>query len=80
MKSRENAALVEEFRALREAVYKELIDAADGLEQKVAMGAGQAILLDELARIERDFRDERRRDYFRSPLRKVADAATRDAS
>jgi len=43
------------------------------------MGSGQTILLDELARIERDFRNERRRDYFRSPLRKVADAAIRDA-
>jgi len=75
----ENAALVEEFRAPREAAYREIIDAANGLRQKAAMGAGQTILLDELARIERDFRNERRRDYFRSPLRKVADAAIRDA-
>jgi DNA-binding transcriptional regulator PaaX len=75
----ENAALVEEFRALREAAYRELIDAADGLRQKATMGAGQTSLLDGLARIERDFRNERRRDYFRSPLRKVADAAIRDA-
>jgi hypothetical protein len=71
----ENAALVEEFRALRETAYRELIDAAGS----AAMGAGRTVLLDELARIERDFRNERRRDYFRSPLRKVADAAIREA-
>jgi hypothetical protein len=75
----ENAALVEEFRVLREAAYRELIDAADGLMQRAETGVGQTVLLDELARIERDFRNERRRDYFRSPLRKVADAAIRDA-
>jgi len=40
---------------------------------------GRALLLEELARIERDFRAERRRDYFRSPLRKGADAAIREA-
>jgi chromate transport protein ChrA len=44
-----------------------------------AMGAGQTTLLDGLARLERDLRNERRRDYFRSPLRKMADAAIRDA-
>lgn len=75
----ENAALVEEFRVLREAAYRELIDSADGLRRKAAVGAGQTMLLEELARIERDYRTERRRDYFRSPLRKVADAAIREA-
>jgi hypothetical protein len=75
----ENAALVEEFRGLREAAYGELIDAADELRRKAGMEVGRALLLEELARIERDFRAERRRDYFRSPLRKVADAAIRDA-
>ena len=75
----ENAALVEEFRSLREAAYGELIDAADDLRQKAEMGAGETMLLEELARIDRDFRNERRRDYFRSPLRKAADAAIREA-
>ena len=75
----ENAALVEEFRALREAAYRGLIDAADGLRRKAAMGAGRAVLLEDLAKIERGFRTERRRDYFRSPLRKAADAAIREA-
>ena len=75
----ENADLVEEFRALREAAYRELIDAADGLRRKASMGDGRTMLLEELARLERGFRNERRRDYFRSPLRKVADSAIREA-
>jgi hypothetical protein len=36
-------------------------------------------LAEELARVERGFRAERRRDYFRSPLRKEAEAAIRAA-
>jgi DNA-binding transcriptional regulator PaaX len=75
----ENRSLVEEFRALREAAYRELIDSAGKLKRKAAIGAGGTVLLEELARIERDFRTERRRDYFRSPLRKVAEAAIREA-
>ena len=75
----EDRALVEEFRALREAVYRELIDTAGKLRRKAAIGAGGTVLREGLARIERDFRIERRRDYFRSPLRKVADAAIREA-
>jgi hypothetical protein len=43
------------------------------------MGAGETMLLEELARIERGFRAERRRDYFRSPFRKAADASIREA-
>ncbi len=35
--------------------------------------------MEELAVLERDFRAERRRDYFRSPLRKAAGAAIREA-
>jgi DNA-binding transcriptional regulator PaaX len=75
----ENKALVEEFRALREAAYRDLVDAAGKLRRKVTIGADGTALLEELAKIERDFRTERRRDYFRSPLRKVADAAIREA-
>jgi DNA-binding transcriptional regulator PaaX len=75
----EDRALVEEFRALREAAYRDLVDAAGKLRRKVAVGADGMALLEELAKIERDFRTERRRDYFRSPLRKVADAAIREA-
>jgi hypothetical protein len=75
----ESAALAEEFRGLREAAYGELIDAADELRRKAEVGAGETMLLEELARIDRAFRNERRQDYFRSPLRKVADAAIREA-
>jgi hypothetical protein len=75
----ENRSLVEEFRALREAAYRELIDSAGELSRKATIGAGETVLLEELARLERDFRTERRRDYFRSALRKVADAAIREA-
>ena len=75
----ENAALAEEFRGLREAAYGELIDAADELRRKAEMGDGETMLLEELARIDRAFRNERRRDYSRSPLRKVAAAAIREA-
>jgi DNA-binding transcriptional regulator PaaX len=75
----EDRELVEEFRASREAAYSELIAAAEKLRRKATLGADGTALLEELAGIERDFRAERRRDYFRSPLRKVADAAIRDA-
>jgi hypothetical protein len=75
----EDRALVAGFRALREAVYRELIDTAGKFRRKAAIGAGGTVHLEELARIERDFRIERRRDYFRSPLRKVADTAIREA-
>jgi DNA-binding transcriptional regulator PaaX len=75
----EDRALVEEFRASREAAYSDLIEAAERLRQKAVLVADGTSLLEELAGIERDFRAERRRDYFRSPLRKVADAAIRDA-
>ena len=75
----EGRALVEEFRASREAAYRDLIEAATKLRRKAAFGADGAALLEELAGLERDFRAERRRDYFRSPLRKAAGAAIREA-
>ncbi|MDP9410232.1 MAG: adenoviridae leader/packaging 3 family protein [Actinomycetota bacterium] len=75
----ERNALVEEFHASREAAYRDLIEAATKLGRKAAFGADGAGLLEELAGLERDFRAERRRDYFRSPLRKTAAAAIREA-
>ena len=56
----ENRSLVEEFRALREAAYRDLIDSAGELSRKATIGAGETGLLEELTRIERDFRTERR--------------------
>jgi hypothetical protein len=73
----EGKSLVEEFRASREAAYKDLIPAADRLRRKAALGSDAASLLEELGKIEREFRAERRRDYFRSPLRNEAAAALR---
>ena len=75
----EGTALVEEFRASREAAYRGLIEAAEKLRRKAAFGVGGAALFEELAGIEREFRAERRRDYFRSPLRKEADETIREA-
>jgi hypothetical protein len=73
----EGKSLVEEFRASREAAYKDLISAADRLRRKAALGSDTASLLEELGKMEREFRAERRRDYFRSPLRNEAAAALR---
>ena len=73
----EGKSLVEEFRASREAAYKDLISAVDRLRRKAALGSDAASLLEELGKIERKFRAERRRDYFRSPLRNEAAAALR---
>ena len=73
----EGKSLVEEFRASREAAYKDLIAAAGHLRRKAALGSDTASLLEELGKVEREFRAERRRDYFRSPLRNEAAAALR---
>lgn len=75
----EGRGLVERFRASREEAYGALIEAAVRLRRKAALGAGGVPLAEELSRIERDFRAERRRDYFRSPLRKEAEGEIRAA-
>ena len=74
----EDRSLVEEFRAPREAAYKRLIEAADRLRRKATLGSDRALLLEELRKIEREFRAERRRDYFRSPLRNEAAMVLRE--
>jgi hypothetical protein len=75
----EGRELAARFRASREEAYGTLIEAAGKLRRKVELGAGGPSLAEELARIERGFRAERRRDYFRSPLRKEAAGAIRAA-
>ncbi len=75
----EDRDLVEEFRASREAAYRALIEAAERLRRKAALGSDGAPLVEELEKIEREFRAERRRDYFRSPLRKEAAESLRTA-
>ena len=76
--SRENEALVEAFRSSREEAYRALIANAKRIQRKAELGGSQG-LLEELDKLEREFRAERRRDYFRSPLRKEAAAALKAA-
>jgi hypothetical protein len=73
----EEAELVEAFRSSREEAYRTIIAEAERLRRKAEMGGGA--LLEPLGKLERDFRTERRRDYFRSPLRSEAAAALRAA-
>jgi DNA-binding transcriptional regulator PaaX len=75
----EGQALAERFRASREEAYRGLIEAATKLRNKAALGADGAGMGEELVRIERLFRAERRRDYFRSPLRREAERTIRAA-
>ena len=51
---------------------------ADRLRRKAELG-GSATLPEQLGKLEREFRAERRRDYFRSPLRTEAAAALKAA-
>jgi hypothetical protein len=74
----EEAELVGDFRASREEAYRAIIAGAERIRRKAQMGGGQA-LLEQLGKLEREYRLERRRDYFRSPLRGKAAAALRAA-
>jgi len=73
----EEAELVEEFRSSREEAYRSITAEAERLRRKAQMGGGA--LLEQLGKLERGFRAERRRDYFRSPLRLEAADALRAA-
>jgi hypothetical protein len=76
--SGENRELVETFRSSREEAYTTIIEGAKRIRRKAELAGGRT-LLDELAKLEREFRMERRRDYFRSPLRKEAASALKAA-
>ncbi len=76
--SAEGRELVEAFRSSREEAYRALIAGAERIRRKAELGGGGS-LLEELGKLERKFRAERRRDYFRSPLRKEAAAALKTA-
>jgi len=52
----ENKDLVEAFRAAREEDYREVIEGAEPIRRKVPLGAERASLLEEVAKIEREFR------------------------
>ena len=72
----EEAELVEAFRSSREEAYRAIIVRAERLRRKAQMGAS---VLEQLGKLERGFRAERRRDYFRSPLRLEATEALKAA-
>ena len=74
----EEAKLVATFRASREEAYRAIVAGAERVRRKAEMGGGAA-LAEQLGKLEREFRAERRRDYFRSPLRAEAAAALKAA-
>jgi len=74
----EERELVETFRSSREEAYRSIIAGADRLRRKAELGGG-ATLPEQLGKLEREFRAERRRDYFRSPLRTEAATALKAA-
>jgi hypothetical protein len=73
----EEAELVETFRSSREEAYKAIIARAERLRRKAQMDGGA--LSERLRKLEREFRAERRRNYFRSPLRGEAAEALKAA-
>jgi hypothetical protein len=73
----EEAELVGAFRSSREEAYRTIIAGAERIRRKAEMG-GRA-LSEQLGKLEREFRAERRRDYFRSPLRLEAAGALKAA-
>ena len=73
----EEGELVEAFRSSREEAYRTIIAEAERLRRKVQMGGGA--LSEQLGKLEREFRAERRRNYFRSQLRLEAAGALKAA-
>ena len=73
----EEAELVETFRSSREEAYRSIIGGAERLRRKAQMGG--VGVREQLGKLEGEFRAERRRDYFRSPLRLEAASALRAA-
>lgn len=75
----ESKELVEAFRSSREEAYRKIIAEAERIARKAALGENREVLLRQLTRLDRDFRTERRRDYFRSPSRRWASEALKAA-
>jgi hypothetical protein len=73
----DEAELVGEFRSSREEAYRTIIAEAERLRRKAQMGGSG--VWEQLGKLEREFRAERRRDYFRSPLRLEAAEALKAA-
>src|ERR687885_2767074 len=74
----EDKELIGAFLSSCEEAYKTIITGAERIRRKAELEGGRT-LLDELRKLEREFRAERRRDYFRSPLRKEASEALKAA-
>ena len=74
----EERKLVETFRSTRGEAYEAIIARAERIRRKAELG-GSEPLREELRKLEREFRAERRKDYFRSPLRKEAASALKAA-
>lgn len=74
----EGQEIAETFRSSREEAYRAILDAAKRVRRKAELGGG-ATLPAELSKLEREFRAERRRDYFRAPSRDAASEALRAA-
>ncbi len=70
----EERELVEDFCSSREEAHRSIISEANRIRRKAELGGGDT-LLERLGKLEREFRAERRRDYFCSPLRTEAVAA-----
>ena len=68
----EGKELIDAFRSSREEAYQAIIAATERVRRKAELGGGCETLLAELGKLQREFRAERRRDYFRAPSRKEA--------
>ncbi len=75
----EGKELVGAFRSSREAAYDTIAEGAERIRRKAELGGDRGVLLEELGKLERDFRAERRRDYFRSPRGKEVAAVLKAA-
>jgi hypothetical protein len=74
----EGQKIAEAFRSSREEAYRSIINAAERVRRKAELGGGGSLLA-EVSKLEREFRAERRRDYFRAPSRDAASEALRAA-
>ncbi len=74
----EERKVVETFRTAREEAYEAIAARADRIRRKAELGGSES-LPEELRKLEREFRAERRRDYFRSPMRQEAAATLKAA-
>ena len=76
----EEERFVEAFRSSREEAYGKIVAEAERVRRKAELGGGvEEASMERLGKLEREFRTERRRDYFRSPLRREAAEALRAA-